>query len=69
MFEHYKDFTVQIEYCHSPELYTGIVVEPASASIFVSASTLDELLIGFREAVDDYLEACQNVVVPIAAVG
>ena len=57
MIEYYKGFAATIEYYENLGLFTGFVFEPTGIHITVSASNLDDLLIAYWKAVDEYFES------------
>ena len=57
MIEYYKGFAALIEYYEGNGLFAGYVFEPTGTHITVSSSTLDGLLIAYRNAVDEYHES------------
>lgn len=57
MIEYYKGFSALIDYHEKLGLFTGYVFEPEGINLTVSASTLDDLLIAYRKAVDERFDS------------
>ena len=58
--ETYRGYTGSIKYSEEDQVFFGKVLGLRSL-ISYEGDTVDELLVNFREAVDDYLAVCEEV--------
>ena len=56
----YRGYTGSIEYSEEDQVFFGKVLGLRSL-ISYEGDAVDELLVNFREAVDDYLAVCEEV--------
>jgi predicted HicB family RNase H-like nuclease len=56
----YKTFTAKVEYDSDDEIFWGEILGTADKILF-EAENIDEVKAQFHEAIDDYLEMCEEI--------